>query len=330
MRINSISIAFVVSFCLLSAQQSLAQQSPTACDVPLVATRFDRKSRGAELVKDLSVNDFNVKLGGVPEALESASIDKGPKRMALILDASRSVPQEEWKLETRMAGRLVDHARPEDRFAIFVVGTDGLVSPLLPANESKQRLNELGSSRPVVTDASERTYDALLAAGSLFKPPEFGDILFLFGHPEDSGSEAKLDELVELILQDKLRFQALSFSDPLQRQVPAGFNPNKPLPARVTLPKLVEAIETSGYHFSFHAVDVLNLPGQTALLEAFLGDLYAGIAEPYRLRIAQERIQGPVKLEIRVKDLKSHRINVGDIHYPHTLYPCAVSTPSAN
>lgn len=323
-------MAFVVGLCLLSAQQLVAQPGTTACDVPLVATRFDPKSRGMDLVKDLNVNDFEVKLGGAQGVLEGASVDSGPKRVALILDASRSVPRDEWTLETKMADRLLDHARPTDRFAIFLVGTDSPGGPLLPVKESKQRLKELGSSRPVVTDASERTYDALVAAANLFKPHEFGDVLFLFGHPEDSGSKAKLDELVELIWQDKLRFQAVSFADPLRGQVSTGFNPNEPLPASVSFPKLVEVTEASGYSFSFHAVDALNYPGQTALFEAFLRDLYLGIAEPYRLRIVQPKTQGPVKLEITVKDLQSRKINAGDIHYPHRLYPCAMSTPATD
>jgi hypothetical protein len=75
-----------VALCLLlplPGIESLAQQTPSeSCDVPVVVTRFDAS------FQDLGTKDFVVRLGTTPVSLQSASVDRGPKRVALILDAS--------------------------------------------------------------------------------------------------------------------------------------------------------------------------------------------------------------------------------------------------
>jgi hypothetical protein len=307
MLINSISRAVLLLVWFSPIDKLLAQQAP--CDIPVVATSFNSASRAVELVKDLGIQNFEIKLDGVPQELESASVDNGPKRVALILDASKNVPRDEWKLETQMAARLVEHARPP--------------------SEARERLRTLGSSRSAVPDSGEKVYDTLLAAAGGFNPPQFGDALFLFGHSEDSGSKADVDQLLEMILKNRLRFYGLSFTDPLQGKLPAGYNPNNPLPANVRIPRLVDVGMASGYNVYFHSVRVLNLPGQTALFEGFLGDLFRGVAEPYRVRIARPLTQGPMKLEITVKNIGPRRINLDDIHYPRSIYPCTMTSLAA-
>lgn len=83
---------------------------------------------------------------------------------------------------------------------------------------------------PLASDGSERNYDAVKAAASSLNPPRFGDAIFLFGHPEDEGSVATFEQLKQIILAGGTRFYGVSFTDPLKDKVPAGFDPNKPLP----------------------------------------------------------------------------------------------------
>src|SRR5882762_3719758 len=103
MLMRKISLAV----CLLLPIPSLtsfAQQAPSeSCDVPVVVPRFDTS------FQDLGTRDFLVHLGTDPVSLESASVDRGPKRVALILDASRYVLDNEWKVETGMVADLVGH-----------------------------------------------------------------------------------------------------------------------------------------------------------------------------------------------------------------------------
>lgn len=159
-------------------------------------------------------------------------------------------------------------------------------------------------------------------AANRFDPPEFGDAIFLFGHPDDLGSKATAEQVEELILRNRLRFYAMSFTDPLRGKLPPGFDLNKPLPKNIGQPQADNISHATGYFFSFHSVDALKIPGQLALLEGFLGDLYAGIAQPYRLEISQG-ISGKAALDLAVVNGKDRKIRQDDLHYPHLVYPCA-------
>ncbi len=330
MRINLLLLVVVV-IASLDKPQSSAQQSPKPlCDIPLVITRYDPSSRTVELVKDLEAKDLTVRFGGDAVAPESASIDANPKRVALILDASRNILEDEWKLETEMAISLLAHARTDDRFAFFQVGSDAATGSLLSASEAADRIQKLASSRPLASDSSEKIYDSLLAAANRLSPPEFGDAIFLFGHPEDSGSSATGDQVQELVLKNRVRFYAMSFADPLAGRLPPGFDMNKPLPVNLRQLGADKIAHATGYFYSFHSIEALGIPGQIPLLKGFLGDLYAGIAEPYRLRIAIPPGAGSTPLEIVVTDPKNRKINQHDVHYPHFIYPCIPPPPASH
>jgi len=274
------------------------------------------------LVQDLTAKDLTVKVGGTSSTVENASIDRGGKRIGLILDASKNIRPDEWKLETKMAVSLIEHARPEDKIALFLIGVDIPAGSFLAASEVRARLHALASSRPKAQDGSEKIYDALLLAAQRLDPSEFGDSILLFGHPDDSGSKANSEQVQEQILRNRLRFYGVSFTDPLLGKLPPGFDLNKPLPANVGMEKTDQISHATGYFFSFHSVQALNFPGQLSLFKGFLGDLYTGIAEPYRLKI-DLNTAGEASVDLSIKDGGARNIRQGDVHYPHFLYQCS-------
>ena len=316
---RTIKLLLVLCSALVVSGQLSAQED--SCDVPLVVTRFAPTTAQVELVTDLVPKDLSVRVGGSPSTVKSASIDSGSKRIALILDASKKVPKDEWKLETEMAATLIENGRALDRFALYLVGVDASFGPFLPLGDIQAKLRDMASSRPEAVDGNERIYDALFAAAKLLDPPEFGDTIFLFGHPDDLGSQATPEQVQEIILRNRLRFYAMSFTNPLRGKIPPGFDLNKPLP-KGAIPGGADNIShATGYFFSYHSVDTLNFPGQMTLLEGFLGDLYAGIARPYRLKIIQTA-SGKSAIDLTIVNGETRNIRQGDVHYPHFIYPC--------
>jgi hypothetical protein len=308
-----------IAICARVSAQNIKDHS---CDVPLVITRFVPSAGTVELVQDLSTKDLAVKVGGLSSTVENASIDRGGKRIGLILDASKRIPQDEWKLETETAVSLIEHARPEDKFSLFVVGGDVPAGSFLLSSEVQERLKKLAVSRPDAPDETEKIYDALLLMAKRLDPPEFGDAIFLFGHPDDSGSKANPEQVQELLLRNRLRFYAMSFTDPLRGKLPPGFDLNKPIPSNVGMEKIDQISHATGYFVSFHSTQALNFPGQIPLLKGFLGDLYAGIAEPYRLKIDLST-SGKTSLNLVIKDGNARNIRQLDVHYPHFIYRCS-------
>jgi hypothetical protein len=315
-RILKLLMAFWITSLVAIRPQASAQEA--SCDVPLVVTHFVASSGTVEMVKDLTAKDLTVKIGGSAGTVTNASVDTGSKRVALILDASTKVPTDEWRLETEMAVTLIQNARALDRFSLFLVGTGTPAGPRLPSADLQTQLREMTSSRPPTVDANERIYDALLAAAKHMDPPEFGDAIFLFGHPDDTGSKATPEQVEELILRNRVRFYAMSFTDLLRGKHPAA---NKPLPKGLGQERADKISHATGYFFSYHAVDVLRIPGQRALLEGFLGDLYAGIAQPYRVTIGL-KMSDKTALDLAVVNGKDRNIRLDDVHYPHFIYPC--------
>lgn len=312
----------VLSVTLLVTSRPQLEAQESSCDVPLVVTRFVAASGTVELVRDLTAKDLAIKVGGSPITVKSASVDTGGKRVALILDASKKVPTDEWKLETEMAVSLIENARPLDRFTLLLVGIDAPAAPLLPSEDLQSQLRDIASSRPTTVDENEKIYDRLLAAAKRFDPPEFGDAIFLFGHPNDLGSKATAEQVEELLLKNRLRFYAMSFTDPLRGKLPPGFDLNKPLPKDIGQEQTDKISHATGYFFSFHSVDVLKIRGQRALLEGFLADLYAGIAQPYQVKV-NLNTSGKTALDLAVINGKDRNIRQDDVHYQHFIYPCA-------
>jgi hypothetical protein len=298
-----------------------AQQAPTSYyDVPLVVADYYNRP-----VRDLTAADISVRLAGTPVPVASVTLDAGPKRIALVLDAGSSIPVDEWKLETEMAAEFIKHARANDQFALLVVGSAPTSGALSSSSEIADRLQGLRSARPK-GEEDERIYDALLGAANDLDPPQFGDTIFLFGHHKDSGSKASLAQVRDSILQNDLRFFAISFGDRL-----AGLPPwnslNKPLPKEFR-PTVLETLSAdTGYFFSFHAIRDLAAQGQMPLFENFLSDLYTWIAEPYRLRFSTQPLETASRLEISVTEMEARKINSRGIHYPHILYPRAEQAP---
>ena len=317
-----LSVLWMTSLFLATSVRVSAQNIQNhSCDVPLVVTRFVPSSGAVELVQDLSAKDLTVKVGGLSSTVKDAAIDRGGKRVGLILDASKRIPQDEWKLETEMAVSLIEHARPEDKFSLSIVGGDLPGGSLLPSSAVQERLKKLAVSRPDAPDGTERIYDALLLMAKHLDPPEFGDTIFLFGHPEDSGSNASPKQVQEIILRNRLRFYAVSFTD-MRGKVPPGFDLNKPMPANAGIERIDQISHATGYFVSFHSPQALNFPGQIPLFKGFLGDLYAGIAEPYRLKIDLST-SGKTSLNLVIKRGNARNIRQVDVHYPHFIYRCS-------
>lgn len=321
MRVGWSRPALFLLTVLFACDLCFGQSNGRPCAVPLVVTRFDPATRTSRMVEGLVASNLNLTIDGKAVPVGSLSTDSGPKRVVLVLDASRNVRGVEWNLATETAATLVQNARQDDRFALILTGRETAPPPFQSPGEIQSQLNELRRNRPSTPNGSERNYDALKAAASSLNPPRFGDAIFLFGHPEDEGSTATFDQIKQAILEGGIRFYGLSFTDPLKGALHVGPNPNQPVLHGVARAKLDELSALTGYFFSYHPPEALAVAGQKQLLAGFLADVYAGIAAPYRVPIPSTFISRPGYLEAEV----SEDVHTRDVHYPHVVYPCVIS-----
>jgi hypothetical protein len=292
---------------LLASPKVTAQRVENGtCDVPVVVADYHNR-----VAPDLQKRDFSVRFAGTLVPVSSATIDEGPKRIALILDASAKIPEDEWNFELETATLLTQHARPIDRFALFVVGAETAEHAFLTSDETAVRIKKVHRSK-----APEKTYEALLSALKTLGTAQFGDTVFLIGHDEDSGSTTTFAEVRELLLNKNVRFYGVDFADKLSK-LPPGFDLNKPLPLGFGPSKLEALSSETGYFFSFHTVRALQMPGQEPLFKGFLADLYDWIVQPYRLSFANPNISGPLAVEVDAAQMAAREIRKSGMHYPH-------------
>jgi len=294
--------------------------SSDICEIPVVVADYNNR-----LVRYLKPSDFSVRIAGEPSAISELSVDAGPKRIAIVLDSSSKVPQDEWKLQTEMAEETVSHARTGDEFFLAVSGSNSPSEAFLSSTELAARLRGLGASRPN-SPPNEQIYDALGEVARNFNPPKFGDTIFLFGHSRDSGSSTSFDALRHLILKNRLRFLAVSFEDRFAEN-PQAFKPSKSVSGGFQLAPLEALSSDTGYYFSFHAVRDLSYPGQIPLFKNFLTDLYTWISEPYRIRASVSPVQEGTTLEISLPEMDTRKVSQRGIHFPHSMYGCTEAKP---
>jgi len=321
---KSVFLALIIAVSpILTQSISAAQQPESVCDLPFVASRFEKGSGIEVLVGNLAPENSQVHAGDTTLKVKSISIDSTPKRVALILDARSRVDGEEWGLETELAISLVGHGRKEDQFALFVANAAPPGLDFQTPDATVDLLQRLKKSRPSGIGKDDMT-EVLLTAAKKLDPPKFGDTLFLFGRAEHSGNSAEFEELRTLLLKNRVRFFGESFTNPLKGNVPPGWNPNTPLPATYRRPELDQLSSETGYPMSYHQLELFRqFKDQLKLMKNYLGLLYEEVAEPYRLSVEPPVNSGPATLEINLIGPAAEGIREYSMHYQHTLFPCA-------
>jgi hypothetical protein len=314
MRSHSILLTISLIMQFFAVTGIMGQQIPQGSyDVPVVLTQvvshqvprphvqkgYLEEVEKEELVRDFGPMNFQVQVAGVPARVQGVSIDKGPKRIVFVLDGSEPVPKKEWESEIWAAKLLLGYARSIDKFAVVLVGTDTGTNSLMSPNETKSYLGKLLSKRPTATDPPASTNDSLLTAASRLDPPQFGDVVILFGRMEDATNETTLDDVRQLFLRKELSFYGLSF------KYPEGYPP---------------------------VVLLSQAPGFDAWMETPpVGDWYGiidfeswynCIAEPYRLRISTQGMRGNPALEIELlPGSKIKKVDGIRSQYPRFIFP---------
>jgi hypothetical protein len=161
------------------------------------------------LAQDFSPDNFQLRIAGAPIALHAVTLDKGPKRIAIVLDASTLVSPEDWQWQLESARKLLAFSREMDTFAFVLVSADTEVQGFVSRDRTKACLKRLRATRPVASDAAAKVYETLTTAAQLLDPPQFGDTVVFFGQGVDSGTSTQPDTLKHLFVQQRLRFYAL-------------------------------------------------------------------------------------------------------------------------
>jgi len=298
----------------MSAQQCVSQ----SIDVPVVLTRMDTYTdptsqkidttrQREDLVKDFGLDNFQVRVGGSEALVQSAVVDKGPKRVVFVLDATKLVDEKGWGRAIGTLKKILLYARKTDMFAFVFAGADAPTNTFLSLSEAKGLLEKLRNARQVTAVTETRIYDALLEGAKRLQPPQFGDVVIFGGRVVDSGSNTTLSDLIKVFVKNRIRFIGLNET---RSETYVDFDSRTlPFPG-FSVPKLADLSDATGY-FIWGA--------NSGWESAFLRDI---IAEPYRLTICTPARPDPAVLDIKlVPGSKKKKVEGIIFHFPRYISP---------
>lgn len=193
-------IALAAAWCLSvsgSASQPPQQDTPPELTIGTEIVLVNVvASSGSGFVSGLTASDFEVTEDGVPQKIEFFGAERTPFAAAILLDRSGSM-ERKLQLARVAAARFMDHARPDDRVAVYLFGSDvDLLQDFTPGGRDLS--DGLWDS---TAEGITKMYDCVAAAsGSLATRAEPRRALLLISDGADFGSASSYDNALRLAL----------------------------------------------------------------------------------------------------------------------------------
>jgi hypothetical protein len=297
----------------LSAAQVLVGQN---CEVPLSTLQIPNPRSSVPSRLELVVHLGKLSTSG------QAPADKSGRRIVVVLDGSKYVYNDLWKLEASLASALFEQARPEDSLALYVVSDQPVVLDFsLSPDAKRKQVSELLSARPAHQKEKRRLYDAFLAASDLFGTPHFADAIFYLGGGIDHDSSRSRDATARTLLGRGIRlfgvlFKGLDFDGPLRYVRPEYSAVNVMDLAQQSGGLLeYEHIETPQHEYKFTTESSKSAWGKVTRS-------YLRTVTVYRLDLSAFPASWPADLRLALPTPNSAGAGELEILYPHQKWTC--------
>jgi hypothetical protein len=286
------------------------------CDVPLSTLQVSNPASSVPSTLELAVH-----LGKLNTSAQ-APMDQGSRRMVVVLDGSKYVTDELWKLEASLASALFEQARSEDSFALYVISDQPVILDFSTSRDAlRKQVNELLAGRPAHQKERRRLYDAFLAASDLFGTPHFADAIFCLAGGVDHDSSRSRDATARTLLGRGIRlfgvlFKGLDFDVPLV-YVPPNISAVNVMDLAQQSGGLLEYehTETAQHEYKFTTGSLKSAWGKVAVS-------YWRAVNVYRLDLSAFPASWPADLRLTLPTPNSAGAGEPEILYPHQKWTC--------
>ena len=208
---------------LLLGDPSFAQPSRPQPLASLLANVIDRKG---DAVRNLTKDNFRVKVNGHPANLKEASYTLAPRRIVLLLDMSASMAGDlrgqKWQIGREAAVDLLAET-PED-VPIALLTFSDKVDNVFDFSQSrnsmlawlKQGIVKEGARKDGDSRIHGRTalFDSILTAAKTFGTVHSGDAIYVITDADDNRSRIHAREIRKLLLDSQIRLFAFLLPEP--------------------------------------------------------------------------------------------------------------------
>jgi len=227
--------------------------------VPIPVTVLD--SRGFA-VTNLKLEDFELRVDGLPKPISELSRTETPVRMVMLFDNSGSISAAR-EFEKRAAMHFFASVmRPMDEAAIFSVSTDVILEQPLTSDVTVLERTIEGFGRP---EGSTALFDAIVEGGAYLRPYRGRRILVIVSDGKETTSRLDFETTLQRIVADDCQIYV----------VQTGVYENANV-RDLTAERRME-------EFSAQTGGAVYIPKSIADLEAAFGQIAADLAQQYVL-----------------------------------------------
>jgi Mg-chelatase subunit ChlD len=230
-RIGSLAglIAISISF--------LAPSAPAQATTSLLANVIDRKG---DAVRNLTRDEFRIKVNGQPATLQEASYSLAPRRIVALLDMSGSMSgqagDKRWRIASEATEAFLTDT-PADVSVALLTFSDR-VHDVFDFSQSRNSMTvwlKQGASKEGDSRIHGRTalFDALLTATKMLTPGRAGDAIYVITDAGDNSSHVHSRAVRELLVKSQIRLFVFLLSEPSPGDMNAGSDSLKEI-ARAT------------------------------------------------------------------------------------------------
>jgi hypothetical protein len=198
---------------IMAAAQPAPNQSPSS----LLVNALDRNG---DAVRDLTKDNFRVKVNGHPAALLDARYSLAPRRIVILLDVSGSMVNgtgsRKWQIARDAVGDLLASTPADVQLALLTFSSRiGDVFDFPHGRSSITTwLNSGPSQRSTVKALPETAFfDAVAAAAKLLDPARDGDVIYVITDGGDNRSHLSDADEKKRLLQSHIRLFAFLFAE---------------------------------------------------------------------------------------------------------------------
>jgi hypothetical protein len=186
-----------------------ANQKDAPCTISFPANVVVPDGR---LIRDLNASHFVAQGKHEPVKVVAATEDRGPRRILLVLETGRDVPERVRAAEYSIVADMLSEARPEDSFDLLT--TRG---PNKEVGFGQSRDAILVAVKELETNTDSKHHgngvlDALMAAARWFDEPKIGDAILLMSMGLESEHHASFKQVRKELTDRQVRVFSLLFA----------------------------------------------------------------------------------------------------------------------
>lgn len=202
---------------LACAHLALAQSAPKQPASSLLVNVLDRNGNA---VRNLTKDDFRVKVNGHPAALLDAHYNFAPRRIVVLLDMSGTMAgvtekNNKWRIAREAVEDLLTETPADVQVALVTFSYNA--HDILDFSQGRSSITEWLKRGPSQwTDIKGRTalYDAVAAAAKLLEPALPGDSIYAITDGGDNSSHISETVTKQRLLQSQIRLFVFLLAEP--------------------------------------------------------------------------------------------------------------------